>query len=32
MGALGVLPLFIVIYLALLLPLADLYTRKEKTI
>ncbi|HPH53611.1 MAG: M28 family peptidase [Bacteroidales bacterium] len=32
MGALGVLPLFMVIYLALLLPLADLYTRKEKTI
>jgi hypothetical protein len=32
MGALGVLPFFIVIYLALLLPLADLYTRKEKTI
>ena len=32
MGALGVLPLFIVIYLALLLPLADIYTRKEKNI
>lgn len=32
MGALGVLPFFILIYLALLLPLADFYTRKEKTI